>query len=178
MHLTPVGQACDVCIIDLNMTTTTIIKFMSSNFKFFYLFILFITIFWVLCLSLISKFLISIILLIIVIVLQVVAFQLGKGHTGTAICCARLPSSSVTALHHLPGPPPPEKEFVMVASYLSQPKASQGSQAGPAHTSSQGLLSVFEVCTAGTAGQTAAAASNRLVAEVALATAACMACGV
>ena len=63
----------------------------------------------------------------------------------------------------------------MVASYLSQPKASQGSQAGPAHTSSQGLLSVFEVCTAGTAGQTAASASNRSVAECSFATAACMA---
>lgn len=53
----------------------------------------------------------------------------------------------------------------MVTSYFTQPKASQGSQ---------GLLSVFEVCTAGTAGQTAAAASNRLAAEHSLATAACV----
>ncbi|DBA73782.1 TPA: hypothetical protein ACH3X2_009751 [Trebouxia sp. C0005] len=92
---------------------------------------------------------------------QVAALQLGKGHTATAICCARLPTSSVTALHHLPGRPPAEKEFVVVASYISQPKASQNSNAGPARRPSQGLLSVFEVCTAGTAGQTAAAANNR-----------------
>ncbi len=118
------------------------------------------------------------IILIIIVSLQVVALQLGRGHTATAICCARLPTSSVTALHNLPGPPPPEKEFVVVASYVSQPKASQGSQAGPARTPSQGLLSVFEVCTAGTAGQTAAAANNRLGAEVFLATAAFMACDV
>ena len=113
-------------------------------------------------------------MLIIIDILQVVALQLGKGHTATAICCARLPTSSVTALHHLPGRPPAEKEFVVVASYVSQPQASQGSQAGPARPPSQGLLSVFEVCAAGTAGPTAAAANSRLVAECFLATAACM----
>ena len=107
--------------------------------------------------------------------MQVVALQLGKGHTATAICCARLPSSSVAALHHLPGRPPAEKEFVVVASYVSQPKASQASQAGPAHAPSQGLLSVFEVCTAGTAGQTATAAKNRLAADSSLATTLCVA---
>lgn len=123
----------------------------------------------------VSHLFLSFIVVIISVILQVAALQLGKGHTATAICCARLPTSSVTALHHLPGRPPAEKEFVVVASYISQPKASQNSNAGPARRPSQGLLSVFEVCTAGTAGQTAAAANNRLAAEISLATAACMA---
>ncbi len=155
--------------------TTTIINIITIiatflNFKFTFLCIyLFVYFFFVFFLFITT---------IAIVILQVVALQLGRGHTATAICCARLPTSSVTALHHLPGPPPPEKEFVVVASYVSQPKASQGSQAGPAHTPSQGLLSVFEVCTAGTAGQTAAAASNRLAAERSSATAACVACGV
>ncbi len=154
--------------------TTTIINFVTVIVFILFYFLLLIIFFIIFVLFLFLLFITT----IIIVILQVVALQLGKGHTATAICCARLPTSSVTALHHLPGPPPPEKEFVVVASYVSQPKASQGSQAGPAHTPSQGLLSVFEVCTAGTAGQTAAAAKNRLAAEISLATAACMACGV
>ena len=85
--------------------------------------------------------------------LQVVALQLGKHHTATAICCVRLPSSSVAALHHLPGHPPLEKEFVVVASYVMQDSGAQQSSSGSAaRRPTQGLLSVFEVCTAGLAG--------------------------
>jgi len=91
--------------------------------------------------------------------LQVVALQLGKGHTATAICCVRLPSSSITALHNLPGQPPSEKEFVVVASYVTQGKIGQSPKAG-AQGTSQGLLSVFEVCIAATAGAAAGPASS------------------
>ena len=157
---------------------TIIVTFLNCSFAFYlfiYLYIcLFVCLFVYFCFILFLLFITT----IMIVILQVVALQLGRGHTATAICCARLPTSSVTSLHHLPGPPPPEKEFVVVASYVSQPKASQGSQAGPAHTPSQGLMFVFEVCTAGTAGQTTAAASNRLAAECSSATAACVACGV
>lgn len=78
--------------------------------------------------------------------MQVVALQLGKGHTATALCTARLPSSSVAALHHLPGQPAPHKEFILVASLLD---AGRGTSLNPGRT--QGLLSVFEVCPAGSA---------------------------
>ena len=80
--------------------------------------------------------------------MQVVALQLGKGHTATALCTARLPTSSVTALHQLPGQPAPEKEFVIVASYLKTESAHDQ----PAARATQGLLSVFEVCSVGSAG--------------------------
>lgn len=76
--------------------------------------------------------------------MQVVALQLGSGHKAAALCTARLPSSSVSALHRLPGQPAPEKEFIIVASYLeAAPSLGLGRP--------QGLLSVFEVCPAGSA---------------------------
>lgn len=78
--------------------------------------------------------------------MQVAALQLGKGHTATALCTARLPTSTVSALHQLPGLPAPEKEFVLVASLL---EAGRGTALNPGRT--QGLLSVFEVCPAGSA---------------------------
>ncbi|KAL3140168.1 hypothetical protein ABBQ38_004444 [Trebouxia sp. C0009 RCD-2024] len=81
---------------------------------------------------------------------QVVALQLGRGHTATALCTARLPTSSVSALHQLPGRTAPEKEFVLVASLL---EAGRGTTTNPGRN--QGLLSVFEVCPAGTAGSAA-----------------------
>ena len=94
--------------------------------------------------------------------LQVVALQLGKHHTATAICCVRLPSSSVTALHHLPGHPPLEKEFVVVASSVTQDSAAQQSSSGSAARGpTQGLLSVFEVCTAGLAGISSSSSPSR-----------------
>ena len=76
---------------------------------------------------------------------QVVALQLGKGHKATALCTARLPSSSVSALHQLPGQPAPDKEFIVVASFV-QTARGPNSLGQP-----QGLLSVFEVCPAGSA---------------------------
>ena len=85
--------------------------------------------------------------------MQVVALQLGKGHTATALCTARLPSSSVTALHQLPGQPALEKEFIILASYLKEHKGPDKSSLERA----QGLLSVFEVCPAGTAGSAGSA---------------------
>ena len=94
---------------------------------------------------------------LIPLLVQVVALQLGEGHMATAVCCARLPSSSVTALHHLPQPPP-EKEFVVVASYVSHGR----SQAGAMERPCQGLLSVFEVCSAGPGAGLASASHNRL----------------
>ena len=81
--------------------------------------------------------------------LQVVALQLGEDHTATALCCARLPSSSVTALHNLPGQPPTEKEFVVMASYLA---SDSGFETGAGPGSPQAFLSVFEVCTSREAG--------------------------
>ena len=77
---------------------------------------------------------------------QVVALQLGSGHKAAALCTARLPSSSVCALHCLPGQPAPEKEFIVVSSYV---ESAQGPSPGLGRP--QGLLSVFEVCTAGPA---------------------------
>lgn len=88
--------------------------------------------------------------------MQVVALQLGKGHTATALCTARLPSSSVTALHQLPGQPAPEKEFIILASYLKEHKEPNKSSVGR----TQGLLSVFEVCPAGAAGSAGSAAAR------------------
>lgn len=82
--------------------------------------------------------------------MQVVALQLGKGHKAAALCTARLPSSSISALHRLPGQPAPEKEFVIVASYLEAARAT-----GPGLGRPQGLLSIFDVCPAGPAGSAA-----------------------
>lgn len=81
---------------------------------------------------------------------QVVALQLGKGHKAAALCTARLPSSSVSALHRLPGQPAPEKEFIIVASYL---EAAWGTSPGLGRP--QGLLSIFEVCPASSASSAA-----------------------
>ena len=82
--------------------------------------------------------------------MQVVALQLGKGHKAAALYTARLPSSSISALHRLPGQPAPEKEFIIVASYL---EAAWGTSPGLGRP--QALLSVFEVCSAGPASSAA-----------------------
>ena len=78
---------------------------------------------------------------------QVAKLQLKRGHQPSAICTARLPCSSVAALHSLPGPTAVEKEFLLVATYTDSDLAEGGSgqvrQAGQ-----QGFLSVFEVCLA------------------------------
>ena len=74
--------------------------------------------------------------------LQVV--DLALEHKVTAICTARLPCTSVAALHSLPGPAAAEKEFLLVASqtdsqqcHSGRPEEMRGLQ--------QGFLSVFEV---------------------------------
>ena len=78
--------------------------------------------------------------------MQVVALQLRKGHKAVALCTARLPSSSSSALQRLPGQPATEKEFIIVASYLEGAWGTSPGLGWP-----QGLLSIFEVCPAGSA---------------------------
>ena len=75
--------------------------------------------------------------------LQVV--DLALEHKATAICTARLPGTSVAALHSLPGPAAAEKEFLLVASQTDSQQCNSG-RPEEMRGLQQGFLSVFEVC--------------------------------